>query len=124
MRALLDDPSLVEHQDLVGLTNRTQAMSHDETGPSAQEHRERLLREAKLLARIDHPNVVRVLDAGEEDGEAYLVMELVIGRTLRSHLRDGIVAGAVIEIGVQMARALGTKKFHDIVEQLKLDLMV
>jgi hypothetical protein len=42
----------------------------------------RLLREAKLLARIDHPNVVRVLDAGEEDGEAYLVMELVDGQPL------------------------------------------
>src|SRR5437763_16202206 len=45
--------------------------------------RERFLREARLAARLSHPNVVSVYDAGEaEDGRPYIVMEYVPGRTL------------------------------------------
>jgi serine/threonine-protein kinase len=45
--------------------------------------RERFLREARLAARLSHPNVVSVYDAGEtEDGLPYIVMEYVPGTTL------------------------------------------
>ncbi len=44
-----------------------------------------LKREAKLLASLDHPNIVRVYDYGEEGG-GYLVMELVDGVPLSAHL--------------------------------------
>jgi eukaryotic-like serine/threonine-protein kinase len=44
--------------------------------------RERFLREARAAARLRHPNAVLVHDAGEHDGQPYLVMELVHGRTL------------------------------------------
>jgi serine/threonine-protein kinase len=44
--------------------------------------RRRFLREARLAARLSHPNVVQVYDAGEADGQPYLVMEYVPGRTL------------------------------------------
>ena len=43
---------------------------------------ERFLREARLAAKIDHPNLVRVYDCGEERGRYYLVMELVDGASL------------------------------------------
>lgn len=48
-----------------------------------EESRRRLAREARILARLDHPNVVRILDAGElpVDGP-YLVLEKLEGRTL------------------------------------------
>ena len=42
--------------------------------------------EARALAKVKHPNVVQVFDAGEEDGEAWLVMELVEGGTLASRI--------------------------------------
>jgi serine/threonine protein kinase len=42
----------------------------------------RLLREARLLARLDHPGIVRLLDAGEEDGAPWLVTEALPGGTL------------------------------------------
>ncbi len=46
------------------------------------ENRRRFLREAKLAARLAHPNVVAVFDAGEHDGTPYIVMEYVEGESL------------------------------------------
>ena len=51
------------------------------------EYRERFLREAKLAASVDHPNVVTVYDVGGEDGRLYLVMQWIDGIDLR-HLLD------------------------------------
>ena len=48
--------------------------------------RRRFEREARAMALVNHPNVVAVYDAGEEDGRPYLVMELVDGPTLRDEL--------------------------------------
>ena len=48
--------------------------------------RERLLREAKAMARLSHPNVAHVYEAGEHAGRVYLVMEFVTGTTLRTWL--------------------------------------
>ena len=42
--------------------------------------RKRFLRESKLAASLDHPHVVPIVDAGEEDGVLYLAMELRGGR--------------------------------------------
>ncbi len=50
--------------------------------------RERLLREARAMARLSHPNVVGVFDAGVEGDTLYFAMELVEGRTLREWLRE------------------------------------
>ena len=51
--------------------------------------RSRVDREAQALARLDHPDVVRVFDYGTtEEGAAYLVMEYVNGRTLNALIRQ------------------------------------
>ncbi|MEB3342814.1 MAG: SUMF1/EgtB/PvdO family nonheme iron enzyme [Okeania sp.] len=47
---------------------------------------QRFLREGQILAKLDHPHVVRVKDLFEENDTAYLVMELVTGKTLRTEL--------------------------------------
>jgi eukaryotic-like serine/threonine-protein kinase len=52
-----------------------------------REVRTRFLREGRLAARLAHPNVVAVYDAGEEAGRPYLVMEHVDGETLAELLR-------------------------------------
>src|SRR6266513_95637 len=49
---------------------------------------ERFRLEAVAAARLAHPNVVATFDTGLDDGVAYIVMELVAGRTLREVLRD------------------------------------
>ncbi len=51
----------------------------------------RFLREAEIVARLDHPNIIRVLDAGLDAGVAYLAFEYVHGTTF-SGLRDGRLA--------------------------------
>lgn len=48
--------------------------------------RARLMREAQVLAKLSHPNVVAVYDIGEHDGEVYVAMELVAGSSLRRWL--------------------------------------
>lgn len=68
----------------------------------------RFLREARLGARINHPNIVQVLDVGQWHGLHYIVLEYVPGCSLeRLIFRHGCVSeGRVLSIGVQMARAL------------------
>ena len=50
----------------------------------------RFLREAALMARVSHPNVVAVRNVGEDDGLHFIEMELVVGETLADRLaREG-----------------------------------
>ncbi len=53
---------------------------------SDERRRERFLREAEILTRLDHPNIVRVLDRGEVDDRAYLALELLHGESLGQRL--------------------------------------
>jgi serine/threonine protein kinase len=53
------------------------------------EGKERFLREARACSRINHPNIVTVYAAGEEDGCPYLAMELLKGQSLREIIDGG-----------------------------------
>lgn len=55
-------------------------------GSGADQRVERLRREAALLRRLAHPNIVACFDLGEEAGDPYLVLEYVLGNTLRTLL--------------------------------------
>jgi tetratricopeptide (TPR) repeat protein/tRNA A-37 threonylcarbamoyl transferase component Bud32 len=69
--------------------------------------------EARLLARVRHPNVVTVYGADRVDGRVGLWMEFVAGRTLNEELRERgpFESAAVIEIGIALCRAL--QAVHD-----------
>jgi serine/threonine-protein kinase len=65
-------------------------------------------REARTLARLAHPNIVTVYDFGAQDGVAYLVMELVEGRSLAALLAEGALPVAqAAAIAAQVCDALG-----------------
>lgn len=53
---------------------------------------ERLLREAEAAARLSHPNIVTLFDAGRSEQGPYLVMELLRGETLTKRLGQGPMA--------------------------------
>jgi predicted Ser/Thr protein kinase len=53
----------------------------------------RFQREAKVVARLDHPNIVPIYDFAEHEGQPYLVMKYIQGRTLKAELAQGSLSG-------------------------------
>jgi serine/threonine protein kinase len=70
-------------------------------------HRERFLREARAVNRINHPNIVEISDLGEADGVAYLVMEFIDGPSLHQALARGPLPWErAVRIALQVSAAL------------------
>src|SRR6184192_4978892 len=63
-------------------------LMHQELSDDPLQH-ERFRREARAVARLSHPHVVTVIDAGEDDGHPYIVFEYVPGETLKALIRRG-----------------------------------
>lgn len=71
-------------------------------------HRERFLREARAVNRINHPNIIEITDYGEDAGLTFLVMEYVEGPSLHQLLSGGRFSWArAARIAMQLASALG-----------------
>ncbi len=71
-------------------------------------HRERFLREARAVNRINHPGIVEITDFGESEGLVFLVMEYVEGESLLAALRKGIFPWQrAARVAMQVASALG-----------------
>ncbi|MGH9118644.1 MAG: serine/threonine-protein kinase [Acidimicrobiales bacterium] len=73
VKELFPTPALRRGRDVVAPAHATELFA---------EARGRFLREAAVLARFSHPGIVRVYEVGEENDTAYLVMELLDGRSL------------------------------------------
>jgi serine/threonine protein kinase len=73
-----------------------------------EEYVERFRREARAVAQLSHPNIVTVIDRGEDEGRQYIVFEYVEGENLKQLLqRTGpMPLRDVLLLGLQMARAL------------------
>lgn len=67
---------------------------------------ERFRREARAIARLDHPNILPVYDFGEQDGCLYIVMPLVIGGTLRDQMASRMTRDQALRVCCQVADAL------------------
>src|SRR5204862_6207228 len=68
---------------------------------------ERFLREAQIVARMDHPSIVPIYDLGRHEGSLFFVMPVLPGTNLRHLIRDGSLRlGDVLDIGTQVAEAL------------------
>jgi serine/threonine protein kinase len=77
------------------------------TGQDQQDLAERFVHEARLLAKCNHPNVVSILEFGQQDGFAYLVMEYIDGPELKQLLLHKTLSyRQVMAIFLQLLKAL------------------
>jgi eukaryotic-like serine/threonine-protein kinase len=79
----------------------------DEDAEGREEYHKRFILEAKAAGKLNHPNIVTTFDCGEHDGLAYLAMELLEGKDLRSRmLKESIPPAEAVEIARQVAEGL------------------
>ena len=77
------------HDLHLGRKVAVKVLRHDENAPdNAERARVRLLREARALAKLSHPNVVAVHDVGTLPDGIFIAMEFVPGKTLQQWLRE------------------------------------
>jgi serine/threonine-protein kinase len=70
-------------------------------------YEKRFFQEAKAAGKLTHPHIVTTYDFGEEEGVAYMAMELLDGTELRERLREGALPAAeAVDIARQVADAL------------------
>jgi predicted Ser/Thr protein kinase len=86
------------------------------TEADTPQYRDRLLREAKAMARLEHPNVVRVYEVGSERGRLFIAMEFVDGVTLTVWLQERRAWREVVamfqQVGAGLAAVHGAGLVH------------
>lgn len=68
---------------------KTMSLIREFEGNDLIDARARFLREAEMAGRLQHPDIVRIIDAGESDGLAFIAMELVDGQDLSEFTQPG-----------------------------------
>jgi len=73
-----------------------------------EQHAQRLRREAQAMAKLSHPNVVQVYEVGEVEGQTFVAMELVKGKTLKAWMEQQPRPGwrACVELFMQLGAGL------------------
>ena len=78
----------------------------------------RLEREARAIAALSHPNILAVHDVGRENGDFYVVTELLEGQTLRDEIRGAALNWRrAVEIGAEVAEGLAAAHAKSIVHR-------
>src|SRR6201996_310546 len=80
---------------------------------------ERFRREARAVARLSHQNIVHVIDAGEDEGRPYIVLEYIDGETLKERIRrlGRLPIPEAVAYCVEIARALGAAHANQVVHR-------
>jgi hypothetical protein len=75
------------------------------------------LREAQSMARLNHPNIVAVYDAAQNDGISYIVMELVHGRTLATISPSELTVHTALRYVLEILEALAFAHENNVVHR-------
>jgi hypothetical protein len=78
---------------------------------------QRFEREARAVASLSHPNIVALFDVGAEHGVAYVVTELLHGRTLRGHLGERVPVRRALAWAAEIALGLAAAHERGIVHR-------
>ena len=80
--------------------------------------RERFLLEARAASALNHPNICTIFDMGDQDGDPYLVMELLEGETLKERILEGAVpVEEIVAYTMEIADALAAAHAKGIVHR-------
>ncbi|HEU4928817.1 MAG TPA: serine/threonine-protein kinase [Candidatus Krumholzibacteria bacterium] len=80
--------------------------------------RRRFLREARAASSLSHPGIATVFDVGEHEGDPYIAMQLVAGRTVRECLKQQPYAPAeAVRLVLQAARVLEFSHAHGVIHR-------
>src|SRR5919107_2922667 len=104
------DPTLERH---VAIKMMHRDISHD------PDQLERFRREARAVAQLNHPHVVTVIDAGEDDGAPFIVFEYVEGETLKDRIRrlGRLPIAEAVAYAIEIGRALECAHAHMLVHR-------
>jgi eukaryotic-like serine/threonine-protein kinase len=102
---------VLERQVAIKLMHREMSSDSDQL--------ERFRREARAVAQLNHPHVVGVIDAGEDENTPYIVFEYVEGETLKDRIRrhGRLPVPEAVAYAIEVARALGAAHEHHIVHR-------
>ncbi len=102
---------VLERQVAIKLMNREVREHSDQL--------ERFRREARAVAQLNHPHVVGVIDAGEDEGRPYIVFEYVEGETLKERIRrhGRLEIAEALAYAIEIGRALGAAHARHIVHR-------
>src|SRR5438067_5525350 len=80
---------------------------------------ERFRREARAVAQLNHPHIVQVIDAAEDEGTPYIVFEYVEGETLKDRIRryGRLPISESVAYAIEISRALGAAHASQIVHR-------
>jgi eukaryotic-like serine/threonine-protein kinase len=90
---------------------KTLALAHEFDGDALAEVRARFFREAETAKRLQHPGIVQVFEAGEDEGLAFIAMEFVDGHDLSRHAASGallpvpVVLRTIARVALALAHA-------------------
>src|SRR3712207_6781281 len=103
--------TVLERQVAVKLMHRDMAGHPDQL--------ERFRREARAVAQLNHPHIVQVIDAGEDDGMPYIVFEYVEGETLKDRIRrfGRLEVPESLAYAIEITRALAVAHDRGIVHR-------
>jgi eukaryotic-like serine/threonine-protein kinase len=103
--------TVLERQVAIKLMHREIASDSDQL--------ERFRREARAVAQLNHPHVVGVIDAGEDDQTPFIVFEYVEGETLKDRIRrhGRLPVTEAVAYAIEVARALGAAHERHIVHR-------
>jgi serine/threonine-protein kinase len=103
--------TVLERQVAIKLMHREMSSDSDQL--------ERFRREARAVAQLNHPHIVGVIDAGEDDQTPYIVFEYVEGETLKDRIRrlGRLPIPEAVAYAIEIARALGAAHERQIVHR-------
>ncbi len=104
------------------MLNRTVAIktiNMDLDRDEVEDYEARFYQEARAAGGLNHPNIVTIYDIGKSGTVAYMAMELLAGKELRSIMAQGkaLRVGQAIDITAQAAEGLGYAHDHDVVHR-------